>query len=192
MGAPPQKQITQMLVDWGKGDGSALEKLTPLVYDELHLLARRYMGKERPGHPLQTSFKHFGMVVKVAFSPDGRSLATICESDGLVRLWDLATGKESMTLRGHHSTPDKLAFFPDGRRLATGGGDKTVKLWDLETQQEILSVRHTGSQIMALAVSADGRRMASATSNQVKLWLTNDPTSAAHTKTERLRELTRE
>jgi len=55
MGAPPQKQITQMLVDWGKGDASALEKLTPLVYDELHLLARRYMGKEQPGHPLQTS-----------------------------------------------------------------------------------------------------------------------------------------
>jgi RNA polymerase sigma-70 factor (ECF subfamily) len=55
MGAPPQKQITQMLVDWGNGDQSALEKLTPLVYDELHRLARRYMSRERPGHPLQTS-----------------------------------------------------------------------------------------------------------------------------------------
>ena len=55
MGAPPQKQITQMLVDWGNGDDSALEKLTPVVYDELHRLARRYMGRERPGHPLQTS-----------------------------------------------------------------------------------------------------------------------------------------
>jgi RNA polymerase sigma factor (TIGR02999 family) len=55
MGAPSQKQITQMLVDWGNGDEAALEKLTPLVYDELHRLARRYMGKERPGHTLQTS-----------------------------------------------------------------------------------------------------------------------------------------
>src|SRR4030095_8950501 len=55
MGAPSQKQITQMLVDWGNGDESALEKLTPLVYGELHRLARRYMGRERPGHPLQTS-----------------------------------------------------------------------------------------------------------------------------------------
>jgi RNA polymerase sigma-70 factor (ECF subfamily) len=44
-----------MLVDWGNGDESALEKLTPLVYGELHRLARRYMGRERPGHPLQTS-----------------------------------------------------------------------------------------------------------------------------------------
>lgn len=55
MTAPSQKQITQMLVDWGNGDEAALEKLTPLVYDELHRLARRYMGRERPGHTLQTS-----------------------------------------------------------------------------------------------------------------------------------------
>ena len=40
---------------WGNGDQAALEKLTPLVYSELHRLARRYMGRERPGHTLQTS-----------------------------------------------------------------------------------------------------------------------------------------
>jgi RNA polymerase sigma factor (TIGR02999 family) len=55
MGAPSQKQITQMLVDWGNGDEAALERLTPLVYDQLHRLARRYMMRERPGHTLQTS-----------------------------------------------------------------------------------------------------------------------------------------
>lgn len=44
-----------MLVDWGNGDQAALEKLTPLVYSELHRLARRYMGRERTGHTLQTS-----------------------------------------------------------------------------------------------------------------------------------------
>jgi RNA polymerase sigma factor (TIGR02999 family) len=55
MGAPSQKQITQMLVDWGNGDQAALEKLTPLVYEELHRLARLYMRRERPGHTLQTS-----------------------------------------------------------------------------------------------------------------------------------------
>lgn len=44
-----------MLVDWGNGDQAALEKLTPLVYSELHRLARRYMTRERPGHTLQTS-----------------------------------------------------------------------------------------------------------------------------------------
>ena len=49
------KEITRLLVAWGDGDESALEDLTPLVYDELHRLAHRYMGHERSGHTLQTS-----------------------------------------------------------------------------------------------------------------------------------------
>jgi RNA polymerase sigma factor (TIGR02999 family) len=48
-------EITQLLLAWGQGEQSALDQLTPLVYDELHRLAHRYMGHERPGHLLQTS-----------------------------------------------------------------------------------------------------------------------------------------
>jgi RNA polymerase sigma factor (TIGR02999 family) len=48
-------EITQLLLAWGKGEQAALDQLTPLVYDELHRLAHRYMGHERPGHTLQTS-----------------------------------------------------------------------------------------------------------------------------------------
>ena len=47
--------ITQLLVAWSQGDEAALEELTPLVYDELHRLAKRFMGRERPGHLLQTT-----------------------------------------------------------------------------------------------------------------------------------------
>ena len=49
------KEITRLLVAWGDGDESALEELTPLVYEELHRLAHHYMGHERPGHTLQTT-----------------------------------------------------------------------------------------------------------------------------------------
>jgi len=48
-------QITQLLQAWSDGDGSALERLVPLVYQELHRLAHHYMARERPGHTLQTS-----------------------------------------------------------------------------------------------------------------------------------------
>jgi RNA polymerase sigma factor (TIGR02999 family) len=51
--SPPD--ITQLLQAWSQGEGSALEKLTPLVYRELHRLAHRYMGVENPGHTLQTT-----------------------------------------------------------------------------------------------------------------------------------------
>jgi RNA polymerase sigma factor (TIGR02999 family) len=46
-------EVTQLLVAWNNGDQSALDQLVPLVHAELHRLARRYMGRERPGHPLQ-------------------------------------------------------------------------------------------------------------------------------------------
>ena len=55
MTAPSPNEVTQLLQAWGDGDHTALEKLTPLVYAELHRLAERYMCRERPGHPLQTT-----------------------------------------------------------------------------------------------------------------------------------------
>lgn len=48
-------EVTELLVDWGQGNTAALDKLTPLVYAELHRLAHQYLSKERPGHTLQTS-----------------------------------------------------------------------------------------------------------------------------------------
>ena len=49
------QDVTQLLQAWSRGDSSALEKLTPLVYKELHRLAHHYMGRENPGHTLQTT-----------------------------------------------------------------------------------------------------------------------------------------
>jgi RNA polymerase sigma factor (TIGR02999 family) len=50
-----QKELTQLLIDWSNGDQAAIDKLMPLVYEELRRLARHYMRRERPGHTLQTS-----------------------------------------------------------------------------------------------------------------------------------------
>jgi RNA polymerase sigma-70 factor, ECF subfamily len=52
---PQQHEITQLLAEWSDGNQSALDELYPLVYDELHKLARRYMSRERQGHTLQTT-----------------------------------------------------------------------------------------------------------------------------------------
>ena len=54
MTEPAPHEVTQLLQAWSDGDREALEKLTPLVYKELHRLAKRYMARERPGHDLQT------------------------------------------------------------------------------------------------------------------------------------------
>jgi RNA polymerase sigma factor (TIGR02999 family) len=54
MAGPPQ-EVTQLLIDWRHGDQAALDKLMPLVYDELRRIAHRYMKRERPSHTLQTT-----------------------------------------------------------------------------------------------------------------------------------------
>lgn len=55
MAAPSSSEVTGLLRAWGRGDEDALQKLMPLVYEQLHAAARRYMAHERPGHTLQTT-----------------------------------------------------------------------------------------------------------------------------------------
>ena len=55
MSAPSSREVTGLLQAWGRGDEEALQKLVPLVYEELHAAASRYMAGERPGHILQTT-----------------------------------------------------------------------------------------------------------------------------------------
>jgi WD40 repeat protein len=64
----------------------------------------------------------------VAFSPDGRLLATASGDDGTARLWDPAAGEHRRTLTGHKWPVLGVAFSPDGRLLATAGDDGTARL----------------------------------------------------------------
>ena len=55
MSQPSTHEVTQLLLAWSGGDRTALDKLTPLVYEELRRMAHRYMSRERPGHTMQTT-----------------------------------------------------------------------------------------------------------------------------------------
>jgi WD40 repeat protein len=73
---------------------------------------------------------HSGPIQTVAFSPDGRLIAT-GGKDKYVSLWESETGIEVFRLKGYESTIKSLAFSPDGTRLATGGDDRDVRIWNL-------------------------------------------------------------
>ena len=71
----------------------------------------------------------------MAYSPDGRRIAS-ASGDGTVKVWDAATGQETLTLKGHTGGVYGVAYSPDGRRIASASCDQTVKVWDAGTGQE--------------------------------------------------------
>ena len=115
---------------------------------------------------------HTGSYPYLLFTPDSRTLAMA--SDGMVRLWDLATRRQvGSLLVGGAGTPN-FVFSPDGRTLANDNGDGTVTLWDIATQRPLSSLRIARGDNAGFAdvkFSPDGRTLATSVGGKsVTLW----------------------
>ena len=110
---------------------------------------------------------HTDKVLSVAFSPNGRFLAT--QSGQTAQVWNPATGRQVAQMT-HSDRVRVIAFSPDGRRLATASEDNLAQIWEVTTGQEVAQMSHpTG--IYSIAFSPDGSWLATAGwDNQAYLW----------------------
>ena len=111
---------------------------------------------------------HHGAVESLAFSPDGKLLAT-ASVDKMVKLWRVADGKEIAALNGHTDSVNALAFSPDSTLLVSGGEDRTIKLWDVVRWKLLLSSPQD-AVVHSLALSPDGQTLAVGGRYEIKLW----------------------
>ena len=104
----------------------------------------------------------------LAFSPDTKTLAA--GGDRVVKLWDLATGRERENLGGARESPLAIAFSPDGRILASADSNQRVRIWDV-TSGKLSAVSQAPGLGKGLAFSPDGKLLAGAsTDSTVRLW----------------------
>jgi len=92
----------------------------------------------------------------LAVSPDGLHIAT-GHTDGTAKVWDAATGKLIMDLRGHLEAVTALAFAPDATTLLTASLDKTARLWDLRTGREVSRLAGQTDGLIGVAFAPDGQ-----------------------------------
>jgi WD40 repeat protein len=123
-------------------------------------------------HPHLSAFLlgHRDAVWSVAFSPDGKRLAS-ASLDRTVVLWDLASRKPTAPLEGFAGKVHCVAFSPDGKRLASANEDKAVIVWDVESRERLATLAGHREAVVDVAFSPDGKRLASASEDQtVILW----------------------
>lgn len=107
----------------------------------------------------------------VAISADGRLALTGSLHDGMVRLWELGTGKEIRRLRGHTDWVHCVAFSWDGRRILSGGMDRTIRVWDALIGRQLKCMPLQTGRIIDLAISRSGEQAVSCGDDRlVRFW----------------------
>lgn len=112
---------------------------------------------------------HLGPVRAVAYSPDGKYLAS-ASADSTVKIWSTTDGLEVAVLKGHSAAVTSLSFSAKGDRLASGSLDQTVRIWEIPEWKESLAYKEHQHPLTSVAFYPAGEKIASVDKKQVRIW----------------------
>jgi WD40 repeat protein len=140
------------------------------------IIAERLSWKPRTLH-------HSCPIYTIAFSPDGRLLATgtggatATRNFGEASLWDIQTRSLLRQLRGHGEHVLSVAFSPDSKTLTTASADWTINQWDSQTGRLLRTLTRKGHKLLDMALSGDGKTIAGGSQNWL-IWLWDSQTKS--------------
>jgi WD40 repeat protein len=125
-------------------------------------------GRELAAFPKRS----VGYILDLAFSPDGRLLASAGVQSG-INVWDFTNRVVKFQLSGHRGNVNSLTFSPDGNLLVSAGDDGTLRLWDIPAQKALGMFRDPGHrEVMSVVFAPRGQSILSATADELTLWPT--------------------
>ena len=163
--------LAQRIIEDKTQPGEKLTQSADVFQDQIdYQLGPKLFSKLK--YPFFKQIKDSNTVHSVAYSPDGKRIASGSDSD-IIRIWDAATGVQVVApLRGHTNSVTSVAYSPDGKRIVSGSYDRTVRIWDAATGVQVGAPLqgHTRS-VLSVAFSPDGRRIASGSDDTtVRIW----------------------
>jgi WD40 repeat protein len=152
--SPDGKLLAVSGIPFGKGKYGVL----------IHILALE------TGRVAQVFKGHKQIVVALAFSPNGKQLAS-GSNDATARIYDLKSGRTDKVLEGHGDRVLGVAWSPDGKSVATSSADKTGRLWSVATGKMTAELRGHAHQVNGVAWAADGKTVATGSADAtIRVW----------------------